>query len=78
MPPASPVSSASPASPASPVEIKVPTKTKPPETGKQGQAEAANPGNEAVDKMGIGETKTFDADENPLEKKLDNLLDGVK
>ena len=53
-------------------------KTKPPETGKQGQAEAANPGNEAVDKMGIGETKTFDADENPLEKKLDNLLDGVK
>ena len=55
-----------------------PEKNKQKETGKQDQADAAKTGNEAVDKMGIGETKTFDADENPLEKKLDNLLDGVK
>jgi len=31
----------------------------------------------ATDAMGIGETKTADPDENPLENKLDSLLDGV-
>ena len=55
-----------------------PGKNTQPETGKQGQAEATDSGTEAVDNLGIGETKTFDTDENPLEKKLDNLLDGVK
>ena len=71
-----PVAKKSPA--ASAKTTSAPDKTKQPESGRQGQTEATNPGNEAVDKMGIGETKTFDADENPLEKKLDNLLDGVK
>ena len=55
-----------------------PEKSNQSETGKQGQAEATDSGTEAVDNLGIGETKTFDTDENPLEKKLDNLLDGVK
>jgi hypothetical protein len=32
----------------------------------------------AVDAMGIGETKTADPDENPLEDKLDKLLDGIE
>jgi hypothetical protein len=31
----------------------------------------------AVEAMGIGETRTADPDTNPLEDKLDNLLDGV-
>ncbi|MFP6604051.1 MAG: hypothetical protein VB862_16070 [Pirellulaceae bacterium] len=49
-----------------------------PATGKQAQTGTANSRDDVMDKTGIGETKTFDADENPLEKKLDNLLDGVK
>jgi hypothetical protein len=32
----------------------------------------------AMQKMGIDETKTAKPDENPLDKKLDNLLDDVK
>lgn len=31
----------------------------------------------AADAMGIGETKTADPGENPLDKRLDSLLDGV-
>ena len=31
----------------------------------------------ATDAMGIGETKTADPDENPLDNKLDSLLDGI-
>ncbi len=31
----------------------------------------------ATDAMGIGETKPADPDENPLDNKLDSLLDGV-
>ena len=31
----------------------------------------------ATEAMGIGETKTADPDENPLDNKLDSLLDGV-
>ena len=31
----------------------------------------------ATDAMGIGETKTVDPDKNPLDKRLDSLLDGV-
>lgn len=31
----------------------------------------------ATDAMGIGETKTADPDKNPLDNKLDSLLDGV-
>lgn len=49
-----------------------------PATGKEAQTGTANSRDDVMDKTGIGETKTFDADENPLEKKLDNLLDGVK
>jgi len=55
-----------------------PQKNTQPEASQQEQTAVTNPGNEAVDKMGIGETKTFDSDENPLDKKFDNLLDGVK
>ena len=32
----------------------------------------------AVDAMGIGETRVADPNENPLESKLDNLLDGIE
>ena len=32
----------------------------------------------AIQKMGIDETKTAKPDENPLDKKFDNLLDGAK
>jgi hypothetical protein len=32
----------------------------------------------ALQKMGIDETKTAKPDENPLDKKFDNLLDGAK
>jgi hypothetical protein len=32
----------------------------------------------AVDAMGIGETRVADPNENPLEDKLDNLLDGIE
>ena len=31
----------------------------------------------ATDAMGIGETKTADPDKNPMDKRLDSLLDGV-
>ena len=55
-----------------------PEKNKQPETGKQDQAGATKTGNEVIDKTGIGETKQFDENENPLDKKLDGLLDGLK
>lgn len=55
-----------------------PAKTKQQETDKQDQAGAAETGNAVIDKTGIGETKQFDENENPLDKKFDNLLDGVK
>ena len=32
----------------------------------------------ALDALGIGETRTAQPDENPLEDKLDNLLDGIE
>ena len=32
----------------------------------------------AVDVMGIGETRVADPDENPLEDKVDKLLDGIE
>ncbi len=32
----------------------------------------------AVDAMGIGETRIADPDENPLESRLDDLLDGIE
>jgi hypothetical protein len=32
----------------------------------------------AVDAMGIGETRVADPNENPLENKLDKLLDGIE
>lgn len=51
-------------------------------------APAASPGGEsgtaqpdpdrAVDALGIGETRVAEPDENPLENKLDNLLDGIE
>ena len=53
-------------------------KNKQSETGKQGQAEATDGSTEAVDKMGFQEIKTFDVDKNPLEEKMNKLLDGVK
>ena len=31
----------------------------------------------ATDAMGIGETRTVDPDKNPLDNKLDSLLDGI-
>ena len=44
-------------------------------------ATVANPDKADLEKatsaMGIGEIKTADPDENPLDKKLDSLLDGV-
>lgn len=33
---------------------------------------------EAVEALGIGETRTADPDNNPLEDDLDNLLDGIE
>lgn len=32
----------------------------------------------AIDAMGIGETRAADPEKNPLEDKLDNLLDGIE
>ena len=32
----------------------------------------------AIDAMGIGETRTADPDKNPMEDKLDKLLDGIE
>ena len=32
----------------------------------------------AIDAMGIGETRTADPNENPMEDKLDKLLDGIE
>ena len=54
----------------------------PPETASNTPATDGD-GNEvdperAIDAMGIGETKTADPDENPLEGKLDKLLDGIE
>lgn len=37
-----------------------------------------NDKSQALQKMGIDETKTAKPDENPLDKKFDNLLDNVK
>ena len=35
-------------------------------------------GDKTLDTLGIGETKVAKPDENPLDKKMDNLLDGIK
>jgi hypothetical protein len=43
-----------------------------------GDAGAAVDPERAVDAMGIGETRVADPDENPLEDKLDSLLDGIE
>lgn len=43
------------------------------ETGTEG----ADP-DRALDALGIGETRVAEPDENPLENKLDNLLDGIE
>lgn len=40
--------------------------------------EAVDDKTKAIQKMGIDETKTARPDENPLDKKFDNLLDGAK
>jgi len=53
-------------------------------TNTESQADAATAGapakadlEKATNAMGIGEVKTADPDSNPLDKKLDSLLDGV-
>ena len=38
---------------------------------------ALSPEQKTVDALGIGETKTADPKANPLDKNLDNLLDGI-
>jgi preprotein translocase subunit SecG len=44
-----------------------------------GEGEAVPPdADQAIDAMGIGEARVADPDENPLEDKLDNLLDGIE
>ena len=73
-----PAAKKSPASAASSKTSKPPANTQQPATGKQAQTVPANSRDDVMDKTGIRETKPFDPDENPLEKKLDNLLDGVK
>ena len=40
--------------------------------------QAAASGDPTLDKLGIGETKQADAEKNPLEDSLDNLLDNAK
>ncbi len=45
--------------------------------GKTGEL-SADDKTKALQKMGIDETKTAKPDENPLDKKFDNLLDGAK
>ena len=45
----------------------------------QKPADAARPGGEkAIDALGIGETKTAEPDKNPLENRLDHLLDKIE
>ena len=73
-----PAAKKSPASAASSKTSQPPANTQQPDTGKQAQTVPANSRDDVMDKTGIRETKPFDPDENPLEKKLDNLLDGVK
>jgi hypothetical protein len=43
-------------------------------------AEAGAPpdADRAIDAMGIGETRVADPDDNPLENKIDGLLDGIE
>jgi hypothetical protein len=44
--------------------------------GKSGSAADGSPdGERAVEALGIGETRTADPDENPMEDRLDDLLD---
>ncbi len=54
------------------------------QTATQPAADTAGPssdtepnGDEVIDALGIGETKTVDPDKNPLEDSLDNLLDNI-
>ncbi|MHC4400803.1 MAG: hypothetical protein ACYTG0_14095 [Planctomycetota bacterium] len=70
------------------VEEENPTEPDQPETTQQPAkpAAAAPVGTEdtgtdperAIDAMGIGETRVADPNKNPLEDKLDNLLDGIE
>lgn len=51
-----------------------------PGTDAEPEAAASQPGQDpdrAIDVMGIGEARIADPDENPLENKLDKLLDGI-
>ena len=50
-------------------------KTRQPESSASDTTQTGDP---VLDSLGIGETRNASPDENPLEKKLDNLLDGVK
>jgi hypothetical protein len=49
----------------------------PKETAKSGDPNAVDPA-KAAKVLGVDETKTAKPDENPLDKKFDNLLDGAK
>ena len=59
--------------PVSPASSSAGTATDKPEPVR---ADTAN--NNVSDALGIGETKTSSSEENPLENKLDNLLDDLK
>jgi hypothetical protein len=59
-----------------PVPAAAPAAT-PAETAKTDEP-ALDDKTKALQKMGIDETKTAKPDENPLDKKFDNLLDGAK
>jgi hypothetical protein len=43
-----------------------------------GQTGASPDADRAIDAMGIGDTRVADPDNNPLEDKLDDLLDGIE
>lgn len=62
--------------PAKPPVAAVPA-VSPTETAKSDEP-ALDDKTKALQKMGIDETKTARPDENPLDKKFDNLLDGAK
>ena len=50
-----------------------------PSAMRAGDSKVAQPkGDRALDALGIGETRVADPDKNPLEDKLDGLLDGVE
>jgi len=57
-----------------------PTKQPGPEAsaGEAGETNAPPNADQAIDAMGIGETRVADPDDNPLEDKLDGLLDGIE